>query len=147
MRTTTAFRSIRVTLVLVFAVAGCRESDDELPRRAIAGKVTFDGKPLEGGMISFTPDGAGRESPVSVGAVIRQGSYAIEAAKGPTPGSYRVSIVSQAKGAAVSAAPGPEDRKAVAKESIPARYNTASTLKADVTKGGPTTFDFELSSN
>ena len=31
------------------------------------------------------------------------------------------------------------------RETIPIKYNTQSTLKADVTKGGPNQFDFPLS--
>ena len=32
------------------------------------------------------------------------------------------------------------------RETLPAKYNTKSTLKADVTKGGKNAFDFPLTS-
>jgi hypothetical protein len=134
-------------LILALAAAGCGAPDDELPRQAVSGRITLDGKPLERGMISFAPLGGGGASPVSVGAVIREGSYSIARAGGPVPGSYRVAIISEGGAPeAADAAPGPGELKSARKEPIPARYNAATTLKADVVKGGSNTFDYELTS-
>ncbi len=134
-------------LLLVNAVAGCGETVDDLPRRGISGTITLDGAPMEGGTISFAPDGTPRPNPVTAGAVIRAGEYAIETAKGLTPGDYRVSINSQRKGAGASKAPGPGERKGASKEPIPARYNSSTSLKASVTADGPTKFDYEITSH
>ena len=124
MRVTTALRPMgrmHALILALAAAAGCAAPEDNLPRQAVSGKVTLDGKPLESGMISFAPSGDGGAGPVSVGAVIREGSYAIARAEGPVPGSYRVSILSEG-GAAESAgaAPGPGELKSARKEPIPA---------------------------
>lgn len=149
MRVTTALRPMgrMHALVLVLAAAGCAATEDTLPRQSVSGQVTLDGKPLARGMISFVPAGDGGAGPVSVGAVISEGSYAIARAEGPVPGSYRVSILSEGGAREVAgAAPGPGELKSARKEPIPARYNAATTLKADVAVGGPNTFNFELTS-
>ena len=46
----------------LFALLGCGGAEDDLPRQAISGTVTLDGKPLEAGSITFDPadPGAGR---------------------------------------------------------------------------------------
>jgi hypothetical protein len=128
------------------AVAGCGGGDG-LPREGISGKVTLDGKEIDGGNIQFLPtdpSGAGTGG----GAVITGGQYRIDRDQGLVPGQYRVMIFAPdlPPGAASGAIPG-EDSDKLAKERVPARYNSNSELKADVTKGGENTFDFDLKSS
>lgn len=136
-----------ICLALCLWATGCGGgATDDLPRRAVSGTVTLDGKPLEKGAISFDPEVVPKD-PVSVGAIIEGGSYEIAAEQGPTPGTYRVSIRAGGPGEAEASedAPGMPPRRA-APDPIPARYNARTTLRAEVTADGPNTFDFELTS-
>ena len=131
----------------LLACWGCGDgAADGLPRRAVSGSVTLDGKPLESGMISFDPDAADQPHPVSGGGMIQGGGYSIARADGLTPGLYRVSIRSGGRGAASAAgqAPGAPPRKGAAKDLVPEQYNAKSTLKAEVKDGGSARFDFDL---
>ncbi len=136
-------------LAVVAAMAGCGQPADKLPRRAVSGKVTLDDKPLEHGVISFIPDGQAA-NPVSGGAVIAAGSFSISAEQGLTPGKYKVSITATADEPPPPAgqAPGPTPKKKAKVEPplIPAQYNTASKLLAEVKESGSTSFDFPLTS-
>jgi hypothetical protein len=94
--------------------------------------------------------------------VISSGTYEIPTSTGLLPGPYQVSIsaVEEIKGPAPASkvrrgpgydpvgGTGVEDNSADVRvrEILPARYNTKSTLKADVTKGGKNVFDFPLTS-
>jgi len=129
---------------------GCSGTGDNLPREAITGTVMLDGQPLAGGVIQFT---APREGGTTGGAgdtggsPISNGQFSIDREHGLVPGHYRVTI--NASGGAVAAKPaepGRPNRKELPKELIPAKYNAESTLTADVKKGGPNDFKFELQS-
>jgi hypothetical protein len=125
--------------------AGCAEGpSDGLDRKAVHGKVTLDGAPLAKGAITFDP-AEGQSGAVGSGAAVVDGAYSIDAAQGPTPGKYKVSIRSAGGDAPVEkAAPGMPPRKA-APDPIPKQYNSASTLTAEVGPGGSTVANFELS--
>jgi hypothetical protein len=147
------------------ALSGCGPgSVDDLPRQAVYGKVTLDGTPLAHGSIQFTPTS---EAPTPAMVSINEGSYSIPKAQGLVAGSYKVSIVSAGEPAPLEKfgeMPGKAHReqaeaadkaaraKALGKKgassntSIPARYNTSTTLTADVKDGGSNSFDFELTS-
>src|SRR4051794_9647239 len=130
---------------------GCSGTDDGLPREAVSGNVTLDGKPLANGAIQFTPSG-GDKSGVSVGAgsPIANGRYSIERDKGLVPGSYKVTVnAAGAPGggdAGKPAEPGRPTKASRPTELIPSKYNSGTTLTAEVKKGGPNTFDFPLES-
>src|SRR4051794_15882853 len=78
-------------LPLGMALAGCGGATDSLPREAVSGTVTLDGRPLESASIAFDPEG-GNAHPTAAGAVINNGAYSIARSDGPTPGRYRVAI-------------------------------------------------------
>ncbi len=122
-------------------VGGCGPPNPQ-GRLAVSGKVTFQGEPLDQGTIQFTP--LDRESGVSTGAMIRDGSYRVEAHRGLLPGKYRVRIFSAEAKAEGRVPKAPGMPAAVPKERIPARYNIKSTLEAPVTKDGENEFDFDL---
>jgi hypothetical protein len=137
---------LAIGLTLGLSLAGCGGGEDSLPRLAISGRVTLDGKPLEHGSITFTPADAGRADATTAGASISDGSYSVAQAGGPTPGNYRVAIL----GAEEGSAPAPGERptrSAVAKSPIPEEYNTRSSLKAEIKADGSKTFDYELKSH
>jgi hypothetical protein len=133
---------------LTFALCGCGGgATDSLPREAVYGTVTLDGKPLEGGSIAFDPDAQGQANPVSVGGNIIGGSYSISKADGPTPGKYRVSIYDAGAdgGLAPGEAPGAPAKKTKA-SSVPAKYNANTTLSAEIKAGSSNKYDFTLTS-
>ena len=139
-------RRLALAAVAAWIAAGC--GGDGLPRQAVSGSVTLDGRPLESGAIAFqptSPDGGG----IAVGAVVQGGSFSVSRAEGPTPGNYRVSITSPREGKPTArtqaARPGDGDAPP-AVETIPPRYNATTTLTAEVKADGGNTFEFPLKS-
>jgi hypothetical protein len=141
---------------------------DDLPRQAVSGQVTLDGAPLAEGTIAFRPT---TDLPTPAMVTIHGGSYSIPQAQGLVPGSYEVAIVgseSPVPAEKFDDPPGPATRKQTeatdgmqrAKKfggpmgkggtspssSIPARYNTSTTLTAEVKKGVSNSFNFALTS-
>jgi hypothetical protein len=132
------------------ALAGCG-SGDELPRQAVSGTVSLDGKPLEDGMIQFFP-AAPSEHAVAAGTTIKGGRYAIARAEGPVPGTYKVMI--SGAGGKEKAAPGESSGEGEMPglgplhppDLVPERYNAKTELTANVTPEGPNEFKFDLKS-
>ncbi len=134
---------LQVLACLVLAVVvGCGQGNPR-GRRAISGRVTLDGQPLDAGNIRFLPQEA---DGVGSGAVIANGEHRLDKLQGLPPGTYRVQIF--ATGDAL-----PPEEIGIAggfpppgTERIPPQYNTASTLTIEVAERGSTTFDFDLTS-
>lgn len=130
--------------------SGCSGTGDNLPREAITGTVKLDGQPLAGGVIQFTAPkegGTTQGEGDTGGSPISNGQFSIDREQGLVPGHYRVTInASSGAGGAKPAEPGRPNRTERPKELIPAKYNAESTLTADVKKGGPNDFPFELQS-
>lgn len=124
---------------LVALCPGCGPNTDRVP---LQGLVTFQGRPLEHGHVTFLTT-SGPPGPVC-GAVIRDGRFDIPAEQGLSPGSYRV-LISSPDGEAPQT---PEEIAAGASpramERIPARYNAESELTAEVSAEGPNRFKFDL---
>jgi hypothetical protein len=130
-----------ILLVLVWG-AGCG-LDDSGGRRAISGVVTFDGQPLDNGVIRLEPRSAS-EAGMAVGATIRRGVFALARQDGPTPGTYRVRIYSSSGVQAPPAEGQSENTRRPMVERLPAAYNEGSELQVDVTADGPNHFRFDL---
>ena len=130
-------------LLLLIAAAGC--GDSGLERAEVHGNVTFDGTPVESGSIAFIP-AQGTQGP-SAGGAISSGSYHLARADGPVPGPHRVEIRATRKtGQQVEAGEGASDPTAMVDEItmfIPDKYNSQSTLTADV-QPGANEFNFDL---
>jgi len=78
------------------AVPGCGDSSSGLARRySVSGTVTYNGKPLERGTISFVPaDAKGR----AAGGTIIDGRYSLtthDRDDGALPGKYKVGVVAK----------------------------------------------------
>ena len=134
-------RAVVCVLGLLFLLtAGCGGKEYTGERRfAIAGKVAVDGQPLEFGVISFLPQDKGRVS----GAPIKDGTFSIEEAMGPTAGQYRVEIHwNKPTGKRVKDGYGEEIMDEY-KEGLPSKYHKDSQLTAEVSPK-QTTFDFDL---
>jgi hypothetical protein len=123
-------------------LSGCGGDRDELPRQAVSGKVTLDGKPLDASRITFQPETGAEGTPA--GGEIHGGQYSISRSDGPTPGTYVVRITSVGEATLPDKNALPGDPPLVKKEPIPPRYNVKTTLSSTVTKEGPNTFDFDL---
>jgi len=126
----------RLSLVLVVLISlpfwsGCGEPNP-LGRRAVHGVVTFQGKPVDYGAITFQPDDL--QHGVSSGAMIDGGRYQIKVSQGLPPGSYQVMISSPDRSKVEKVEGPPGDERSLAIERIPPKYNLKTTLKLDVPK-------------
>jgi hypothetical protein len=129
-----------VTLALL-SLSGCGKSGyAELGLVEVTGIVTIDGKPLSGAKITFE----GEDKRSAMGTTDSSGKYALmydSQTRGATPGPKIVRITTAEVGEGGGAAEG----AAIAKESVPRRYNSQSELKADVSTSNKT-FNFDLKS-
>jgi hypothetical protein len=127
------------------AIGGCSTDTsapvDALPRVAVAGTVTLDGSPLPQGMIQLNP-APGTKSPAVAGE-ISEGKFSIEKSQGPVAGKYKVSISSRAP-AKIKEGEAPGGTPKLKPETVPAKYNTQSTLETEVPAGGSSSLDFPL---
>jgi hypothetical protein len=109
------------------AVAGCGSHS----RRAIEGTVTINGVPMDLGMITFTPaDSSGGQT--SVGGKVTDGTYSLDATRGPLPGTYKVEI-SWSKKTGRKVKTGDGGLMDEMKEGLPAKFNRNSELTTEVT--------------
>ncbi|MFL5331380.1 MAG: carboxypeptidase-like regulatory domain-containing protein [Gemmataceae bacterium] len=129
-------------VVLLAALgSGCGGSN----RFGVSGTVTLNGQPLTNATIQFFRVG---ETAPAGGAVVTDGKYELPAHPGLPPGSYTVSISSPTGtgGGSLTANPGAGSTPATGyKDRVPAKYNTDTELRAEVTANGPNKFDFNLS--
>lgn len=121
--------------LLLAGLAGCGGGSDAPQRYPILGRVTLDGNPLEHGEVLILPaDGKGRPD----AGAIKNGEFAIDC----TSGSKRVEITST-KEIPPASSGGMPDYVAL----IPKKYNSASTLTAEVKPSrnvSDNTFEFSL---
>jgi hypothetical protein len=123
-----------VCCIALLAVAGCGSSDrPELGR--VHGRVTMDGAPLVKAGIRFQPKAKGRESVASTDS---NGEYELtypgmSAVKGAGVGENTVRITTQRT----------NDPRT---ETVPAKYNTQTTLRFDVQAGDNKEANFDLTS-
>jgi hypothetical protein len=131
---------------LVFLVSGCSR-----PVGSVTGKVTYQGKPLKGGTVSFAST-EGRQS--FSASIADDGSYTIPNLVG---GSYKVCVETESlkppPGVKAGMGPGQNRSPAAARTAenlkkyvqIPDKYSSAD--KTDITyefKGGSETYNIEL---
>ena len=122
---------IAVLLVTVGFLVGCDGGPKEPTPVTVTGTVLVDDKPLANGTISFS---ANDGRPPGEGT-ITNGAYSLQV----PPGERRVEIHHYAE--LKEKGPGGET---LTKDTIPAKYNNESTLKAQVTAAGPNEFTFKL---
>jgi hypothetical protein len=85
---------------VTFSLAGCGGGKRPMPtefgqRYPVAGKVTFDGKPLRGGNVFFHPQDHSVDQLKPEGLIDSQGNYFVSSygAKGAPAGKYRVVVL------------------------------------------------------
>ena len=139
-------RPLAVAMLLTASAAlGCSSATEgirEIPRVAVSGEVTLDGKPLPEGKIELVP--LGSESGDTAVADIQDGRFSIIRAVGPSPGKHKVKISSRkslkiAEGQEPGGAPNKREP-----EKIPKKYNAQSTLEVDIPDSGSAKLDFPL---
>jgi hypothetical protein len=140
-------RGLVVLACFVSLGSGCGEASD---RGAVRGRVSVNGVPLASGDISFVS--VGPAAVPSSGAAIVQGEYEISAEQGPMAGQYQVQIRAF-RGTGRMIWDGNGDERAPASQKkyvettaqfIPAKYNDASVLKAEIVAGQVNELNFEL---
>ena len=140
-------RWFAVAVSTILATAGC--STELLIRQPISGLVTLDGKPLAAGMILFYPvKGNDLNILVNGGAMIKDGYFSIPRAAGLIPARYNVVISGpepNRRRRADRREPARDD--VVAKEVIPARYNSESNLTVEITHNAIKELTFHLDSH
>ncbi|NLY02237.1 MAG: hypothetical protein GXY83_39635 [Rhodopirellula sp.] len=127
---------------VTFLATGCGESGG-IERTVVSGTVSYDGQPIEEGMIRFVPT-KDTAAPVS-GAEIQGGKYTVDAKGGVPVGSHRVEVEAYRTGAAPAAGeevPGVEG--APKEQFLPEKYNLKSELEVTIGSDGPVTEDFDL---
>ena len=125
-------------MAMVIFVIGCGGDG----RSKVTGSVQYQGQPVKAGVISFIEEGA---MAAAGGSAINDGKYEIPGEVGLKPGKYSVSISApdnKSKAAAAEAMPGMSGPPP--KETLPAKYNAKTELKAEVKAGGKNVFDFDL---
>lgn len=132
------------TVVALVATTGCGPHSELLE---VSGEVILDGTPVKSGSIRLTSVGSEKLS--STGALIQDGKFLIPQEKGLLPGTYQVVISAGDENAPQVMAGGGSGQRgmAVAKELIPAKYNTESKETIDVTIEGDNHFVFDIKSS
>ncbi|MFO0966388.1 MAG: hypothetical protein U0793_12500 [Gemmataceae bacterium] len=126
-------RAFGAGLILMVAVgaSGCGSGKKEVATYDVTGKVEYNGKPMEEGMIIFDlADGI----PPATGD-IKGGTYSVKA----RTGKAKVSISWQKL---IPGKKGPMDTE-VRDEMVAPEYNAATKLTAEI-KEGPNNFDFKV---
>ena len=128
--------------LLLVVAGGCGDGSgyDGPPRLALKGKVTFNGEAVDGGSISFIPESGDQR--VAGGPIIK-GEYVVPESQGANAGQYRVEVRWPRSTGEQAHDDDTGEMKDIVKEVIPAQYNDASELKADVSES-KTDFDFNL---
>jgi hypothetical protein len=139
----TRILSILHLLLLLAPLAGCGGGNPH--QGTVQGLVTLDTKPLDQGCIAFAPIN-GTHGMV-VGGQISNGHYRLSTANGPAVGWNRVEIRSSRKTGRMIAKGlgGSGEMVEEQTESVPARFNSTSTLTIEI-KPGDNVGNFEVTS-
>ena len=139
--------NLALTLAAGLMASGCARSEDDLPREAVSGTVTLDGQPLADGTIQFTPATNAGGPAIGGGGPVENGRFSIARENGLVPGSYKVAINAADQKKREETTKGPVRKGlGLAKELIPANYNSQTTLTAEIKKGGSADLNYDLQS-
>ena len=123
--------------ILLFGL-GCSQAPTGPAEFPVSGTVTFDGKPIEAGRILFRKIGDGDRA---YGSEIKGGAYSFTSEAGKVKVEITASRIIPGKFESPNGVPEP-----VGEMYIPKKYNSQTTLEADVKAEGDNTIPFELSS-
>jgi hypothetical protein len=128
-------------VMLAAAVVFSTGCDSKRPKTAVVrGKVTYDGRPVPNGTITFIPT----SGPTATGEIQSDGSYTLTTSRsgdGAVLGQHKVVIVAMQDMSGRL----PEERVALPPPIIPEKYTSIATsdLRAEVQEG-ENTFNFDL---
>lgn len=129
-------------IVCAAGLVGCgRPEYPGAMRFPLSGRVSFDGKPIDMGSISFLPLDGGDQR-VS-GGYIFDGAYTVSEAQGANAGKHRIEIRWQKLTGKKTRDRASEELTEQRAEGLPAKYHRDSVLTADVSSS-QTRFDFDL---
>ncbi|MCE9565430.1 MAG: hypothetical protein K8U57_25685 [Planctomycetes bacterium] len=119
-------------LLVMMLVVGCG-GDEQFGE--LSGTITYDGKAIENGAITFYP-----EHGPTAGSIITEGRYSTKVSLGPAK-----VMISSSKVVGEKKVYNTPDSPAMplTAEALPAKYNTATELRQDITPGKQTK-DFNL---
>jgi hypothetical protein len=135
-----------VMVSVILTTAGC--SGEELFRQPLSGYVTLDGLPLAKGVIVFYPvKNNDLDILVNGGAMVKDGYFSISRRAGLVPGQYHVVIrAAEVRHRRHEGRKNSEDDDAVAKEVVPARYNSETSLIIEINDTAIKELTFHLDS-
>lgn len=127
--------------LLLLPAPGC---GGNAPLQPVSGKVTYQGAPVPGGTIVFTPDAnRGGHGDIAVGKILTDGTYSLNTndTPGVAPGPYRVTVASF-----VASPPVAGQRFPIPHSLLPERYRDPemSMLSCDVKVSRPNNINFDL---
>jgi hypothetical protein len=125
-------------VLLCLVLTGCQPRSTTL--NPVAGKVAYNGAPLRGGLIVFTPDSSrGESGKVASAKINRDGTYTLMTGDvaGATAGWYRVTVASLQENA---------DPRGIPVSVLPEKYldPTTSMLNCEVKPNRTNQLDFNL---
>lgn len=150
--------------LLAFLVAGCGSGAEGDAGRVdtfeTTGKITYNGKPVEDAIVSFSPKGS---HPAALGRTDANGTYSLrtyDEGDGAAAGDYIVLVTKETITKTPSAAHDPTLRGSATPSAghgggrgtpttstheTPVKYNSSATSNLEATvKSGKNTFDFDL---
>lgn len=129
-----------VILLAISPLAGCGGS--KFPLAPVSGQVRLNGEPLANAHVNFTPTAGGFGS---TGVTDSEGRYSLKTVKGEegaVVGGHSVAIRTRAF-QELDVSKDVDDPRAK-KEQLPPKYNSNTTLTAEVPDGGKSDMDFDL---
>ena len=145
-------QQISVGMLVTVMIAGCGGGSDQKPTAKVKGKVTFNGQPVVGGNITFSPVAVGKDPGKSgSGTIGADGSYTMttyEQHDGAVVGKHRVTFIppvtekepdaghSEATAAAAAAVVSPFAGLVPKTEEVEVKAGDNS-LEIELTKRGP----------
>ncbi len=137
-------RPAAILACILIAVCGCNSGGKD-GRFAVSGKVTVDGAPLADGRITFLNLAEGGST---ASAKITSGEYTIPREFGAKVGEQVVQIEAYRKSSKRVQPPGYLSAEQVAEGTVeqylPAKYNTQSELKVEISADGANEHNFDL---
>ena len=131
--------AIAVSSLIAISTIGCGGSGAN-----VSGTVTFDGRPIANGTITFQPtEDSSLQNPIQ--ARINDGSFSIESHQMLLPGKYEVAIRAERVAGQVQSDEGSTEMVDRIEQFIPVIYNSKTMLTAQV-DGDVENLQFELQS-
>jgi hypothetical protein len=140
-------RHCAVIVSFILANGGC--SGDGLFRQPVSGYVNLDGKPLALGAVIFYPVKINDLGIViNGGAMVKDGYFSLPRSSGLIPGKYFVAIrAAEPQHKRHGKRSEHEDEEKVAKEVVPAKYNSETDLTIEIKDNAIKELTFHLDSH